>query len=175
MIKPILTVIFLLILYTAVFANICEGYDSKTTHRYINSEVLKIENSSIDNVLKTLLNFRDGIEDEDLPSWRCLRHFHDLLNSNWDNAGFQSLYHSMFYWAQTPEPSIPFGLFNEYSLTLANKHYHQALLPGSEEQYAKSFCSVGHLMHLISDAAVTKKDCGGLKNTDMKFLQYKSV
>jgi hypothetical protein len=146
------------------------AYDNDFSHPYINEKAV-VEISSVNTIYKTSLGFKEGINTkidgkeiwkwirdggkyEDDPGWRCLRHFHDPLNSNWDNAGLLSLYHSMLYWAQTPEPSNPFGLFNEYSWALARKYYHQALLTGSEEQYAKTFRSVGQLMHLVSDAAV---------------------
>ncbi len=104
---------------------------------------------------------RDGGKEEDEPNWRCLRHFHDPLNVSWSSAGLNKvsmpLYDSMIYWAQTPEPSDPENtsdFFNQYSWAMARKYFYEALLGGSEEQYAKTFRSLGQLMHLVSDAAV---------------------
>ena len=147
----------------------CEAYDNKYTHRYINEKA--VGKSELDTFLKFHFGFnvginerigekrawqwiRDGGQEEDEPEWRCLRHFHDPLNASWDNAGLLSLYQSMIYWSQTPDPANSYGLYNEYSWILAREYYHQALLTGSEEQYAKTFRAVGQLMHLVSDAAV---------------------
>jgi hypothetical protein len=52
----------------------------------------------------------------------------------------------MIYWAQSSD--------NDYSWLLSRDYYYQALLTGSEEQYAKTFRSIGQVMHLVSDAAV---------------------
>jgi hypothetical protein len=52
----------------------------------------------------------------------------------------------MIYWAQSSD--------NDYSWLLSREYYYQALLTGSEEQYAKTFRSIGQVMHLVSDAAV---------------------
>lgn len=155
---------------TFLFFQNGRAYDNYFTHPYINEKVVK-EHSSFDTILKTSIGLnggiyasyldkqiwqlvRDGGKEEDEPSWRCLRHFHDPLNSNWDNAGLMSVYQSMIYWAQTPAPANSYGLYNEYSWILAREYYHQALLTGSEELYAKTFRAIGQLMHLVSDAAV---------------------
>ncbi len=163
-----------LIVYTACCAVVssqnCYGYDNKVAHRYINKKAVE-DHSTISEVLKTLLDFNEGIDAkikgkiigewireggyyEDEPESRCLRHFHDPLNSNWDSAGLLSLYRSMIHWAQAPSPAGSNGLWNEYSWSHARQFYHQALVTGSEEQYANTFRAVGQLMHLISDAAV---------------------
>lgn len=145
------------------------AYDNTYTHKYINEKA--VGKSDLDAVLTTSLDFNDGIrewigkkqiwqwisdggEEEDQPEWRCLRHFHDPLNASWDNAGLLSLYQSVIYWAQTPDPANSYGLTNEYSWILAREYYYQALLTGSAEQYAKVFRTIGQLMHLVSDAAV---------------------
>jgi hypothetical protein len=77
-------------------------------------------------------------------------HFHDPLSTNWDIAGLSIpplvSFPSMIYWAQSSD--------NDYSWLLSRDYYYQALLTGSEEQYAKTFRSIGQVMHLVSDAAV---------------------
>jgi hypothetical protein len=78
-------------------------------------------------------------------------HFHDPLNANWDDRRFvhpslSMIFPSMIYWAQSSD--------NDYSWLLSRDYYYQALLTGSEEQYAKTFRSIGQVMHLVSDAAV---------------------
>jgi hypothetical protein len=93
---------------------------------------------------------RDGGKEEDEPEWRCPMHFHDPLSTNWDIAGLSipplGSFPSMIYWAQSSD--------NDYSWLLSRDYYYQALLTGSEEQYAKTFRSIGQVMHLVSDAAV---------------------
>jgi len=153
----------------AIFHHDSEAYDNDFTHKYINVKAIK-EKSDVDTVLMTSLGFDGGIYleiggkpiwewvsdggfEEDEPEWRCIRHFHDPMKP-WDEAGLFPGYRSMIYWAQTPDPSNNYEIFNEYSLVKAKSYYHQALLTGSEEKYAKTFRSLGQLMHLISDAAV---------------------
>lgn len=146
------------------------AYDDKKTHRYINQKA--INNSELINkTLNECLGFSKGIDEkicaleiwkwireggfhEDNPSYRPLRHFHDPLKTNWDEAGLLSQYSSMIYWAQATEPGNSNSFYNEYSWGMARKYYHQALLTGSEEEYAKTFRALGQLMHLVSDAAV---------------------
>ena len=155
------------------------AYDNKVAHRYINEVALK--ESNVDKALKASLGFLNGINEEfeqkeilqwiklggfeeDEPKKRCLRHFHDPLK-NWAEAGFDptknlidsdfdSFFESMIYWAQAPEPDSPNVLGNEYTWQLARQYYQNALLEGSEKNYAMTFRSLGQLMHLISDAAV---------------------
>jgi hypothetical protein len=155
--------------FTFIFHQDIGAYDNDITHRFINERAVK-EKSVIDRILTTSLGFKDGLfnkidqkeiwkwirdggYEEDEPEWRCLRHFHDPLKS-WDEAGLLSQYASMIDWAQTPEPGNAFELYNEYSWWLARKYYREALLSGSEVQYAKTFRAIGQLMHLVSDAAV---------------------
>jgi hypothetical protein len=144
-----------------------DAYDNQITHRYINLKAS--EQINFDNALKVSLGFSNGTankvngktiqewivkggEQEDEPEWRCLRHFHDPLRS-WDNAGLLSLFDSMIYWAQAPYSEND-DSNNKYSWQWAKEYYHKALLTGSEEYYAKTFRSLGQVMHLISDAAV---------------------
>ncbi|BBO73021.1 hypothetical protein DSCW_04380 [Desulfosarcina widdelii] len=162
--------VVLLLLYSLIFNQGSEAYDNEYTHPYINEKAVK-ENPKVNTILKESVGLTEGIEtkfcgkeiwewirdggiQEDEPEWRCFRHFHDPLNASWDDAGLLSLYKSMIYWAQTPDPGNDYDLYNEYSWLLAREYYHQALLTGSEEQYAKTFRSLGQLMHLVSDAAL---------------------
>jgi hypothetical protein len=159
-----------LILYVSIFNQNCIAYNNIHTHRYINVKAVE-KSKEFNAVLEEYIGFfkgkeekigdkeiwewiREGGYEEDDPEWRCLRHFHDPLNTNWDDAGLLSLYKSMIYWTQTPDSGNDNDLYNEYSWILARGYYHKALLTGSEKQYAKTFRSLGQLMHLISDAAV---------------------
>ena len=147
------------------------AYDNTTTHRYINEMAVK-NKANIDSYLMTSLGMNGGIDtmlgtkpiwewivkggfEEDKPSSRCLRHFHDPLEENWDEAGllFFTKYDSMIYWAQAPYSEND-DSDNKYSWQWAKEYYHKALLTGSEEYYAKTFRSLGQVMHLVSDAAV---------------------
>ena len=108
---------FIIVLISFVghfYSGNANAYDNTITHRYINEMAAK-NKSDIDYYLKTSFGMRDGIdtligtkpiwqwisaggEKEDEPYWRCLRHFHDPLEENWDEAGLLSLYKSMIYW-----------------------------------------------------------------------------
>ncbi len=178
--KPIVkSCIFLLLAYLAPFYLHTYAYDNTDTHPSINRTAL--DESKVDKVLKNSLGFKNGKEkkfenknvsqwialggfEEDEPKKRCFRHFHDPLK-NWAEAGFDptknlidsdfdSFFESMIYWAQAPEPDSPNVLANEYTWQLARQYYQNALLEGSEKNYAMTFRSLGQLMHLISDAAV---------------------
>ena len=165
----ILQLLIFSVLFIIIYRDNSIAYDNTFTHRYINEQVVK-ERTLVDIVLKNSLGFdkgiytkidgkeiwkwiRDGGFEEDEPNWRCLRHFHDPLK-NWSDAGLFSQYESMIYWAQTPESSNSYALYNEYSWQLAKEYYLQALLTGSEKDYAKTFRAIGQLMHLVSDAAL---------------------
>jgi len=146
------------------------AYENKFTHRFINEKAVEDHSNVaevLDEVFKSSLGFDDGKnvkikgktflewvseggEREDVPEWRCPMHFHDPLSENWDIAGLSippiGSFESMIYWAQSSN--------NDYSWFWAREYYYQALQTGSEEQYAKTFRSIGQLMHLVSDAAV---------------------
>jgi hypothetical protein len=166
----IIKMIVVLFSYALMFIQSSDAYDNVYTHPYINEKAVK-EHSKVNTILKESVGLNEGIDaiyldkeiwrwirdggkEEDEPEWRCLRHFHDPLNVSWDDAGLLSLYKSMIYWAQTPGPENDYDLYNEYSWLLAREYYNQALLTGSEKQYAKTFRSLGQLMHLVSDAAL---------------------
>ena len=161
---------YLFYMIVMVLVQICSAfhaiaYDNKLTHRYINEMAVK-DNVKINNHLKTVLGMNDGIdtiigkktilewisdggEKEDEPNERCLAHFHDPLMQDWDRAGLFENYSSMIHWAQMPKVSS-----NQYSWESAKEYYYQALTTGLEEYYAKTFCALGQVMHLVSDAAV---------------------
>jgi hypothetical protein len=88
---------------------------------------------------------RDGGKEEDEPEWRCPRHFHDPLNASWDDRRFvvPPISHDLL--GASPDPGNDYDLYNEYSWLLAREYYYQALLTGSEEQYAKTFRSIGQV------------------------------
>ena len=142
----IIKMVILLFSYAIISNQSSEAYDNEHTHPYINEKAVK-EHSQVDTILKESVGLKDGIytfyldkeiwkwirdggKEEDEPEWRCFRHFHDPLNesSNWDAAGLLSLYKSMIYWAQTPDPGNNYDLYNEYSWLLAREYYHQALV-----------------------------------------------
>jgi hypothetical protein len=146
-----------------------EAYDNEIAHRHINENAISGD-SFVRTFLRTTLRFNkdinqkigekriweiisDGGYEEDEPGYRPLRHFHDPLKP-WDEAGFLSQFTSMIFWAQTPEPDNDYELYNEYSWWGARNAYRNALLSGSEEEYALTFRSLGQLMHIVSDAAV---------------------
>ena len=158
----------LCILFVLLFNHICIAYDNEYAHIFININAVK--KSNIDTILREEIGFkngenekllgeevwewiRDGGFEEDEPAWRCLRHFHDPIKT-WNEAGLLNLSESLIYWAQQSEPSDQLGESNEYSWQSARTYFHQALLTGSEDQYAKTFRALGQVMHLVSDAAV---------------------
>ena len=166
--RAILKIMMLSLILTFNIYQTCDAYDNIHTHQYINLKAL--EKSNANSIFRNFFGFSKGIEEkvggkeiqewitvggrlEDEPHWRCLRHFHDPLEE-WNNAGLFSLYNSMIYWAQTPDPGDTYRLNNEYSWTLAKEFYHQALITGSGEFYANTFRTLGQLMHLVSDAAL---------------------
>ena len=163
------TTLLILFVCILVYKTNSMGYDNKLTHNYINKIAVR-DVADIDEVLTNVLGMRNGIDtlienrpvwrwickggiQEDEPNSRCLRHFHDPLQE-WDEAGLFSLYNSMVYWAQKPDPGNAPGLYNDFSWPSAKEYFYQALTTGSEERYAKTFRSLGQLMHLISDAAL---------------------
>jgi len=88
----------------------------------------------------------------DWPQMRYLRHFHDPLKA-WDSAGAEIWpyqFSSTLVWAQS-QSSI---LSGDYSWSAAREHYYQALIPQYESEFALTFLTLGHLMHLVADMAV---------------------
>ncbi len=106
MTKPTITVVVLSTLCIVVFKVNVWAYDNELTHPFINETAVE-EKSDLDGVLKNSLGFEEGVdkkingkkilqwikdggEEEDKPSSRCARHFHDPLE-NWDDAGLTVL------------------------------------------------------------------------------------
>lgn len=103
---------------------------------------------------------KDGGTKEDLFV-RFMNHFHDPLKQ-WINAGLAS-YTASIVWAQSPvtndgrecDPDFDeFGMdCNPYSWDSARNYYYRALTTGSNTEWAKTFRSLGQVMHLLADAA----------------------
>ena len=137
---------------------------------------------------KTLIEWlQDGGKDEDSPPIRGAFHFHDPTES-WVSAGFYNAAFSSLDWAQNkavgaaptcvdlsafgvscpePPPAVNF----EFSWPGARAYFYQALTSsvlGIRDQYfAKTFESLGHVMHLLADAAVpehTRNDAHVMKS-----------
>jgi len=91
---------------------------------------------------------QDGSVSEDSPPSRVLRHFHDPTRP-WTDAGFGGGSSSSVLWAQDP--------FQSASWQTARDRYYKALtLPTRTERdssFAKMFWVLGHVVHLIQDAA----------------------
>jgi hypothetical protein len=91
-----------------------------------------------------------GSVDEDKPflSFRYRNHFHNPLPIKiWEEAGLDDFFtgKSSLVWAQDSE--------NEFSWQNVRQYYYDALTTGSEESFAKTFKGLGHIIHLIQDAA----------------------
>ncbi len=155
-----------LLLVLALFRpSLVFSYDDKYVHPTIN------ENATLQSKLETVLDllgipegldknysglggrfsvkewFRQGGTDED-NNPRYVRHFHDPLKP-WDEAGLTLTLpdsQSSIIWAQ--------NLIQNYSWQNARHAYKTALMTGSEAEFAETFYTLGHLMHLISDMAV---------------------
>jgi len=101
---------------------------------------------------------RQGGTDEDNPDRRALNHFHDPTYpaSQWNKAGF-GLNDSALVWAQESTQSILGSsqmAGGTYSWFTARASFYNALTNGSEAEFAKTFRSLGQVMHIISDMAV---------------------
>jgi len=135
--------------------------------------------SGLDNFLKTQLGFefpggtnetifngrrviqliQDGAVHEDRPIlWRPRHHFHNPRLA-WDQAGwrpppvFIQLGESSVIWSQDPNQVVG----GKHSWHDARDTYFQALTATSDSErkrlYAETFRSLGHLIHLVQDAA----------------------
>ncbi len=92
----------------------------------------------------------DGTSDiklVDIMQGRYLRHFHDPLEP-WSDAGLAA-FSSNLVWAQKQDT-----VSGDYSWSAAREHYYQALITQYESEFAQTFLTLGHLMHLIADMAV---------------------
>lgn len=135
------------------------------THFVINEAA--VLRSSLGNYLAGELGLPDGVktrldgstrvqewvslggrwEDNDL---RFLRHFHDPLRA-WSKAGLGGIATASVIWGQDPES-------NDWSWPRARDYFYDGLTrasPGERERaLAKTFRSLGQVMHLIVDLAV---------------------
>jgi hypothetical protein len=97
---------------------------------------------------------RQGAVDEDKPVTRSFYHFHDPLKP-WGKAGLSLIglsWKSSILWSQTPLGQ------QSYSWKNARQYYYKALSASTDSErqqaYAMMFQSLGHIMHLVEDAAV---------------------
>ena len=94
-----------------------------------------------------------GAVDEDKPDIRSRTHFHDPTKA-WAQAGLQpGNFESSILWSQNPNQ----GLTGKHSWQDARTSYFKALTatdkPDRKKYYAETFESLGHLIHLVQDAA----------------------
>ncbi len=169
----------LMVLFIAVFVVASSSlyvfaYDAGTTHRKINFHAT-VHCSNLDTILKGRLGLEEGIREvvneksiwkwvedggekeddgfsDDLTITRYANHFHDPMNP-WADAGLKNdsglvSFPSSLVWG------LNSGEAQEYSWPMARLYYYNALLFGSEDDFAKTFRSLGQLMHLVSDASV---------------------
>lgn len=98
--------------------------------------------------------FRFGGETEDRFT-RPFKHFHDPLQP-WEDAGLSwpivARSTSALIWAQNWDGDDPAS--NQEDWFEARVSFEQALTTGEEAYYAKTFQTLGQLMHLVSDMAV---------------------
>ncbi|NTV15680.1 MAG: hypothetical protein HGA96_17415 [Desulfobulbaceae bacterium] len=88
------------------------------------------------------------------PDVRVLNHFHDPVYPapSWSNAGY-GIFYSALVWAQEDnQSSSEYG--TTYSWVAARNSFYNALITGSESEYATTFRALGQVMHLVSDMAV---------------------
>lgn len=97
-----------------------------------------------------------GAVDEDKPDIRSRFHFHDPTKA-WAQAGLTSpitgTFQSSVLWSQNPSQ----GLSGNHSWQDARNSYFSALtaitIDDRKKFYAETFESLGHLIHLVQDAA----------------------
>ncbi len=151
-----------LVLFFVIGTTGTYAYDDKIVHPEINEWAGR--QSSLDDFIKTQLGFSAGINttflEKECWDWlrqggtdedagvRWMSHFHDPLEP-WDNSGLwnnDTLWHANLAWAQRPG--------NAFSWSAAREHYYQALVTQYESEFAQTFLTLGHLMHLVADMAV---------------------
>jgi hypothetical protein len=172
----------LLIIILFIFSSVTTttAYDTDNVHPLINENALF--QSNVDSYLKNQLGFTKGVTElfkqkevkewikegaklEDETHCRSRNHFHDPLKS-WDSAGLNnSVLNTICYtyygesfsvdssiiWSQKPTENL-------YSWIKAREYYYTALTNNDknfrEDYLAKTFRSVGQVMHLIADSSV---------------------
>jgi hypothetical protein len=97
---------------------------------------------------------RDGAANEDTPVTRSFYHFHDPLKP-WNKAGLSAMglsWKSSILWSQTPLGQ------QSYSWKNARQYYYEAMSARSDTErqwaYIQMFQALGHIMHMVEDAAV---------------------
>ena len=118
---------------------------------------------------------RQGGTDEDSPSVRGIFHFHDPTKT-WNSAGLWGSAFSSLNWAQNKTvglapttcydlvaneiqcPEQPPSSNPDRSWPAARKSFYEALTSSNkltrEQNFSDAFRSLGHVMHLLADAAV---------------------
>ncbi|UCG79071.1 MAG: hypothetical protein JSV21_04385 [Nitrospirota bacterium] len=148
------------------------AYDSDNVHQEINKNIV-LAASALNGFLQKLgyergardeLNinhskkifeyFMDGGMKEDNPLTRAFNHFHDPLQV-WNRAGYKNgIGISSAVWAQNQAGALG----GEWSWAKARDYYYRAFRADNdelrEEYLAKTFRTLGHLMHLIADVSV---------------------
>lgn len=149
------------------------GYETRT-HENLNRSAA--ESSIAESYLIGQLRFSQGLDEifrglsvadiiakggetED-ASFRYLRHFHNPLALEWEEAGLQVgttplRYMSSLLWAQEPLTEQEFGNWSWHD---ARKYYYDALTATDaedrEDSFAKTFRALGQVIHLIEDTSV---------------------
>ena len=117
-------------------------------------------NETLLNGRRVIQSIQDGSFDEDRPIlWRPRHHFHNPRLA-WDQAGWRppplsiQLGDSSVKWSQNENQTVG----GKHSWKDARDSYFQALTATTDSErkrlYAETFKSLGHLIHLIQDAAV---------------------
>ena len=177
--KILLLISFAMVIISPVNSN---GYMPQNTHPLINEAALKA--STVNSVLIERLGFANGIEEKfnNAKIWESIRqggtdednnvrgvyHFHDPTKS-WDQAGILGIAYSSLLWAQDHTSGITpncqaLGIQcsetcnSEWSWPASRTYYYQALTSANkgdrDEKFGKTFLTLGHVMHLLADAAV---------------------
>lgn len=101
-------------------------------------------------------SIQDGSVHEDYPLWRVRNHFHDPTKT-WDQAGLGIggvRFSSSVVWSQNGQGALDAG---NYSWASARQAYLAALTSPIDSVrkrfFATVFHSIGHLIHLVQDAA----------------------
>lgn len=168
-------VMLLGILQVLLIPALSEGFDDNA-HVALSKRATEL--STLDNFLRTNLGFDfpsgrnetvangktvtelvgDGAVNEDKPIfWRPRHHFHNP-RLPWEHAGwrlfFIQLGESLILWSQETGQVVG----GKHSWHDARDTYFQALTAPSDSErkslYAETFKSLGHLIHLVQDAAV---------------------
>lgn len=175
--KQLLLLVTLAMLQLFPLSHSVEGFDDEA-HRNLSGRAAQV--STLDNYLGTNLGFefpalsdeiiynnrsvrqliQDGAVDEDRPVlWRPRHHFHNPRLA-WDQAGWRppsfsiQLGESLVLWSQDSNQTVG----GKHSWHDARNSYFQALTATSDSErkrlYGETFKSLGHLIHLVQDAAV---------------------